>query len=301
MQFLSRLNPDELEAEAAAKRNRVIQDRENRKKLDARRSEREEQQDQRQRRAPEHDYRHEHDNDDDEEDEDDGDDGASDSDSEREEREEFEKPRSIDDWNQRGDVPTNRLPVRSETGRLVDVHDDEDDNGLPRIKLEDHAEDNDYSDEDDDANADGEQDGDVYDSGDDEHAAEDLGHEPEPERKAEAAVLTAAQQYQLIIRRKEKIAKLASGVLENPEENLSMLLELIKLAEESNPISQRQRHHIELQATVFQYSMLSIMAVFKDIIPGFVHSPPHWLALARSLSLLSTDLIGMQQLSNYKD
>jgi hypothetical protein len=191
--------------------------------------------------------------DDDDDDNPDRDDAASGSD---EEVEDFERQRSISEWAKRGEVPSNRLPVKSTLeGFLLQPDEQYDSDG----ESEEHG------------NAQQDQsDVDESDEYDDDDGTEQQQVADAQAQAAADVPLTAAQQYQVIIRKKEKIAKLSSIVLEDPEENMPSLSELMQMAESSNPILAPVQAYRQVQIVVAQYALLSVVAIFKDIIPGYV-------------------------------
>lgn len=81
--------------------------------------------------------------------------------------------------------------------------------------------------------------------------------EPLPELSGVELYLQRQEKLKL---RKEKIASLSSAIVENPEENTKKLRELVSMLNEKDP---------DVCVTVRKYVMLSLLEVFKDIIPGY--------------------------------
>ncbi|XP_048745661.2 nucleolar complex protein 3 homolog [Ostrea edulis] len=85
-----------------------------------------------------------------------------------------------------------------------------------------------------------------------------------PDEKEELPVLTNVELYanrrQKLWLRKSRMAALASSLIENPEENIKKLKELRSYLTESDP---------DVFLTVRKLAMVSLMEVFKDIIPGY--------------------------------
>jgi len=68
------------------------------------------------------------------------------------------------------------------------------------------------------------------------------------------------QRRQKLMQRKFQIAELSSSILENPQENVSKLHELCKLCDEKDN---------DVRITTKKLAMVSLLTVFKDIIPGY--------------------------------
>ncbi|KAL4231174.1 Nucleolar complex protein 3 [Mactra antiquata] len=82
-------------------------------------------------------------------------------------------------------------------------------------------------------------------------------------------VLTGVQLFvnrqEKLRERKEKIALLSNCIVENPEESIKKLKELVKMLNESDP---------DVFVTVRKLVMISLLEIFKDIIPGYYIRPP---------------------------
>ncbi|XP_034329054.2 nucleolar complex protein 3 homolog isoform X1 [Magallana gigas] len=85
-----------------------------------------------------------------------------------------------------------------------------------------------------------------------------------PEKQEELPTLTNIELYanrqEKLRARKARIAALASSLIENPEENIKKLKELRSYVTECDP---------DMFLTVRKLAMISMMEVFKDIIPGY--------------------------------
>jgi len=68
------------------------------------------------------------------------------------------------------------------------------------------------------------------------------------------------QRRQKLIQRKLKIAELSNSILENPESSVSELGELCSLCDERDA---------DVRITTKKLAMVSLLTVFKDIIPGY--------------------------------
>ncbi|KAL5021006.1 hypothetical protein ScPMuIL_000161 [Solemya velum] len=69
-----------------------------------------------------------------------------------------------------------------------------------------------------------------------------------------------ARRRMKLINRKSRIAMLASSVIENPQENISKLKELRSMLKETDS---------EIFITIRKLAMVSLMEIFKDIVPGY--------------------------------
>lgn len=97
------------------------------------------------------------------------------------------------------------------------------------------------------------------DAADDEVKEVTENKEPEPLPQLSGGQMLLNRQRKLQ-ERKRKIALLSSSVIENPEENMKKLREIRLMLHESDP---------DVFITVRKLAMLSLMEIFKDIIPGY--------------------------------
>lgn len=85
-----------------------------------------------------------------------------------------------------------------------------------------------------------------------------------PETKKSLPVLNGVDLYvnrqKKLLERKQKIAALSSALISNPDENMKKLRELTSMLKERDP---------DVLVTVQKYVMVSLLEVFKDIIPGY--------------------------------
>ncbi|KAL3864374.1 hypothetical protein ACJMK2_006064 [Sinanodonta woodiana] len=103
----------------------------------------------------------------------------------------------------------------------------------------------------------GDANGDAVESHDERH--DQLQSEPIPLPALSSLQLFALRRKKLQ-ERKMKIANLSNAVIENPEENTKKLKELVGMLEESDP---------DVYVTVRKLVMVSLMEIFKDIVPGY--------------------------------
>ncbi|XP_005089661.1 nucleolar complex protein 3 homolog [Aplysia californica] len=96
-----------------------------------------------------------------------------------------------------------------------------------------------------------------------ENGTEDKAEE-EVDERAYLASLNSAQQFAYcqskLAEKKQKIASLSQNVLEDPQNNMAKLKELRLLLGSQDP---------GIALSVRKYAMVSIMEVFKDIVPGY--------------------------------
>ncbi|KAL8621272.1 hypothetical protein ACOMHN_008097 [Nucella lapillus] len=93
--------------------------------------------------------------------------------------------------------------------------------------------------------------------GDDSTVDKEQDDEPLPQLSAEEMVMHRERK---LANRKQRIAELATAVIENPEDNITKMKELRKLLGEKDP---------DVCLTVRKLVMVSMCEVFKDVIPGY--------------------------------
>ncbi|XP_013420494.1 nucleolar complex protein 3 homolog [Lingula anatina] len=125
-----------------------------------------------------------------------------------------------------------------------------------------------------------------------EDAAEKIPEPCEPLPALSTAQLFAQRQEKLR-EVKQKIALLAGAIIENPEENMRKLKELRVMLEFQDP---------QLFITVRKLAMLSLLEVFKDIIPGYRIRPPTDKEKEQSMKLETKKIRDFEEslIHNYK-
>ncbi|XP_052772376.1 nucleolar complex protein 3 homolog [Mya arenaria] len=118
----------------------------------------------------------------------------------------------------------------------------------------------------------------------------DEGDEDEDGAEAEAEPLPLltgvelyAQRQKKLRERKQRIAVLSSAVVANPQESTKKLRELVGLLKESDP---------DVFVTVRKYTMMSLLEVFKDIIPGYRLRLPTDKEKHQQMKKETKDLVG---------
>ncbi|KAL1919756.1 uncharacterized protein VTP21DRAFT_1687 [Calcarisporiella thermophila] len=167
-----------------------------------------------------------------EERENDRDTGYFDSDSDEEQEYEIQ-PRRVGDWEPKKD--SKRLPIKLASGRIVVPEGDEEENEAEVV------------------------DRDVSDATDEEEVDED----DEMEFESELQEHEASEEHEkpmsmkeYIVKKKEELAAIAQAIMEDPENNIGQLKNLREISQDMNP-------------KIKKLALLTQLAVYKDIIPGY--------------------------------
>ncbi|KAG0347570.1 hypothetical protein BG004_007474 [Podila humilis] len=152
-----------------------------------------------------------------------------------EEQDYEQAPRRAEGWSEKG---STRLPIKLSDGRIKEVKDD-------RVRPSQVKDDDDEEEEEEVV------DSDFAEEEDDEEplAFEDEEiQKPEPENKLPKKVLMA--------KKKEEMANIAQTIIADPEQNVGQLKKLRNMAQDSSDV-------------IKKLAMLTQLAVYKDILPGY--------------------------------
>ncbi|KAG0038581.1 hypothetical protein BGZ82_011547 [Podila clonocystis] len=139
-------------------------------------------------------------------------------------------PRRAEGWSEKG---STRLPIKLADGRIREVKDDRVRPSEVKDEEEEEVVDSDFAEEDDE---------------EEDEEEEDEMQEPEPEKKIPKKIQIA--------KKKEEMATIAQTIIADPEQNVGQLKKLRTMAQDTSDV-------------IKKLAMLTQLAVYKDILPGY--------------------------------